>query len=81
MGYTSPTKVARIVELQKAGRSDSNIARQVGVDRTTVPRIFTHSVLFDAPQIPAGMHPFRRIPPDSTGICWMPVEWNRNPAE
>ena len=25
-------------------------------------------VLFDAPQIPAGMHPFRRIPPDSTGI-------------
>ena len=26
------------------------------------------AVLFDAPQIPAGMHPFRRIPPDSTGI-------------
>ena len=39
------------------------------------------AVLFDAPQIPAGMHPFRRIPPDSTGIRWIPVEWNRNPVE
>ena len=44
---------------------------------------FTHlmSVLFDAPQIPAGMHPFRWIPPDSTGIHWIPVEWNQNPVE
>ncbi|PPR02781.1 hypothetical protein CVT26_009392 [Gymnopilus dilepis] len=40
MGYTSPTKVARIVELRKSGKSDTDIARQVGVDRTTVPRIF-----------------------------------------
>ena len=38
-------------------------------------------VLFDAPQIPAGMHPFRWIPPDSTGIRWIPVEWNQNPVE
>ena len=41
MGYTSPTKVAQIVELHKAGQSDSDIARQVGVDHTTVPHIFT----------------------------------------
>ena len=26
------------------------------------------SVLFDAPQIPAGMHPFCRIPLDSSGM-------------
>ena len=42
MGYTSPTKVAWIVELRKAGQSDSDIAHQVGVDRTTVPCIFAH---------------------------------------
>ena len=42
MGYTSLTKVAWIVELQKAGQSDSDIAHQVGVDCTTVPHIFAH---------------------------------------
>ena len=39
------------------------------------------AVLFDAPQIPAGMHPFRWIPLDSTGIRLIPVEWNQNPVE
>ena len=42
MGYTSPTKVAWIVELRKAGQSDSDIAHQVGVGRTTFPSIFAH---------------------------------------
>ena len=40
MGCTSPTKVAWIVELWKAGQSDSDIACQVGGDHTTVPCIF-----------------------------------------
>ena len=35
-------------------------------------------VLFDAPQIPAGMHQFRRIPQESTGIHWngTRIQWN-----
>ena len=54
----------------------SNIGR-------TISRLNTcfGTVLFDAPQIPAGMHPFCRIPPDSTGICWIPVPFHWNPAE
>ena len=40
MGYTSPTKVAQIVELCKAAQTDSDITCQVGVDHTTVPHIF-----------------------------------------
>ena len=47
-----------------------------------LPRTYAKKpVLFDAPQIPAGMHQFRRIPQESTGIHWNPLEWNRNPVE
>ena len=40
--------------------------------------LWTGSVLFDAPQIPAGMHPFCRIPQDSAGFQWngTGIQWN-----
>ena len=36
----------------------------------TMAQCYTIAVLFDAPQIPAGMHPFHWIPQDSTGFQW-----------
>ena len=49
--------------------------------RNTFIYHLTTAVLFDAPQIPAGMHPFRWIPLDSTGIGWIPAEGSWNPVE
>ena len=37
-----------------------------------------NAVLFDAPQIPAGMHSFRRIPQESTGCQWNGTGFHRN---
>ena len=33
-----------------------------------VTEVPSQAVLFDAPQIPAGMHPLYQIPPDSSGM-------------
>lgn len=41
MVYTSPTKVARIVTWDKEGLPHNDIARAIGVHRTTVARIIT----------------------------------------
>ena len=41
-----------------------------GVNQRAYPSVSCSAVLFDAPQIPAGMHPFRRIPQESTGFQW-----------
>jgi transposase len=40
MGYTSPTKKARIILLKKQGVPDSKIAERYSIDRSTVNRIF-----------------------------------------
>ncbi len=39
MVYTSPSKVARIVELKNIGQSDHEIARRFNLHRTTIPRL------------------------------------------
>lgn len=41
MVYTSPTKVARVVELKSLGFSDDVIARRVSLHRTTIHRLIT----------------------------------------
>ena len=41
-------------------------------DKTVIGTSISHpiTVLFDAPQIPAGMHPFCQIPQESAGFQW-----------
>ncbi|KAH9034339.1 hypothetical protein EDB85DRAFT_1863993, partial [Lactarius pseudohatsudake] len=39
MVYTSPSKVARIVELKNIGQSDYEIAHRFNLHRTTIPRL------------------------------------------
>ena len=68
--YFSPVNVKAPEPLMNSERA----AMPLGVPRSS-------AVLFDAPQIPAGMHQFRRIPQESTGIHRNPVEWNQNPVE
>lgn len=41
MVYTSPTKVARVVELKSLGLSDDVIARRINLHRTTIHRLLT----------------------------------------
>ena len=41
MVYTSPTKVARIVTLDKEGHPRNSIAQTIGIHRTTVARIIS----------------------------------------
>lgn len=42
MVYTSPTKVARIVTWDKQGKPHQDIAKDIGIHRTTVTRILAH---------------------------------------
>jgi transposase len=44
MVYTSPSKVARIVELKNFGQSDYEIVRRFNLHRTTIPRLIKHFV-------------------------------------
>jgi len=39
MVYTSPSKVARIIELKNLGQSDDQIAQRFNLHRTTIPRL------------------------------------------
>ena len=59
-------------------KDECSIITYIGTIWTLLLGLEWSTVLFDAPQIPAGMHQFRRIPQESTGIQWngTGIQWN-----